>query len=87
MNYFLKRFFLVVILATVASQIKAGEPVDGLGKNDNDSISNLKSNIVIFRMISSLPVTNTNSAGSLKKAGKVARTSSTPLKAKTHVEG
>lgn len=40
---------------------------------NNDSIINSRSNIVIFKMITTPPV-NPNS-GSLKKAGKVARTS------------
>ena len=41
---------------------------------NNDSIVNSKSNIVIFKMITTPAPANTNS-GSLKKAGKVARTS------------
>lgn len=41
---------------------------------NNDSIVNFNSNIVIFKMIATPPPSNSNS-GSLKKAGKVARTS------------
>ena len=43
------------------------------GKGDNtDSTTSLKSNIVIFKMMTGAPATNN---GSLKTAGKVARTS------------
>ena len=41
---------------------------------NNDSLVNSKTNIVIFKMITTPPSSTTNS-GSLKQAGKVARTS------------
>ena len=42
---------------------------------NNDTTVTTKSNILIFKMIPTPTYTNTNGGGSLKKAGKVARTS------------
>ncbi len=46
--------------------------------NTDTSVS-LKSSIVIFKLIpTTVPSTNSSNSGSLKKAGKLARTSTTP---------
>ena len=71
MKHFVKIAFLFLFF-TFASKAKAAVPF-GNGINNNDSTSSLKSNIVIFKMITS-PSPTTNS-GTLKGAGKVARTS------------
>lgn len=70
------RYFLTIMLVTSIGYVKAyaggaKKPEPGA----HDTTINLKSNIVIFKMIPS-PVANPNTNGSLKKAGKVARTSS-----------
>ena len=76
----LLRLFFFVILINVTGSLKAANKgttpasAEGNGKN-NDTTVGIKSNIVIFRMIAA-PASN-NSSGSLRKAGKVARTSST----------
>ena len=49
-------------------------PEDKTNGNNTDTTNNLKSNIIIFRMITNPSPASSN--GSLKKAGKVARTSS-----------
>jgi len=70
------RFFFTIILITSIGYVKAyaggaKKPEPGT----HDTTINIKSNIVIFKMIPS-PVTNTS--GRLKRAGKVARTSYSP---------
>ena len=67
---------MFILLAFSSVKLYAGGP----GVDANDTTINLKSNIVIFKMIPSPATgnsTNTN-GGSLKKAGKVARTSNSP---------
>lgn len=72
------KLFFFIILINVTGTLKAANkgttPVlaDGNGKN-NDTTLGIKSNIVIFRMIAAPETNGTN--GSLRKAGKVARTS------------
>jgi hypothetical protein len=81
MKNLFKLFFFVILVnitgnlsaATNGSIPPSGE---GNGKN-NDTTVGINSNIVIFRMIAAPASNNTNSKGSLKKAGKVARTSNT----------
>lgn len=41
----------------------------------NDTVVEVKSNVVLFKLISTPVASNNNNSGSLKKAGKVARTS------------
>jgi hypothetical protein len=41
----------------------------------NDTLADVKSNVVIFKLISTSIASTTSNSGSLKKAGKVARTS------------
>ena len=79
MKNFLKILF-VLLLINVVGQMKAANKGSNPGnstessKNSDTTIGN-NSNIVIFRMISSTPNIPSHSNGSLKKAGKVARTS------------
>jgi hypothetical protein len=61
--------FLFAFLANSLSSVAA--PVKG---KDSDSAASLKSNIAIFKMITS-PATPATTGKSLKKAGSVARTS------------
>ncbi len=70
------RIFFIAFLTIAVSYAKASSMVNKSNDNgNNDTTQNIKSNIVIFKMIPS-PITNpTNTNGSLKKAGKVARTS------------
>lgn len=73
------RFFFTIILLTCIGYVKAyaGDKT-GPVPETNDTTINLKSNIVIFKMIPTPTTSPTNSNGSLKKAGKVARTSNSP---------
>lgn len=64
--------FLFSMFATVGFSKNTGDLSKPTPKA-NDSVITTKSNIVIFKMIPS-PTLSTNN-GSLKKAGKVARTS------------
>lgn len=69
----------VLLFTLVISESATAKPGDGTGGegtgNNNDSTPSLKSNIVIFKMITAPAAGSGNSNGSLKKAGKVARTS------------
>ena len=76
------KIFLFVILLNIAATAKAGNNVivtditNEIETKSNDTVSGIKSNILIFKIISTpapAPVNNTN--GGLKNAGKVARTS------------
>ena len=71
------RFLFTIILLTSIGYVKAyaGGSKRGPGLDANDTTINLKSNIVIFRMIPTPTTNSTNTNGSLKRAGKVARTS------------
>jgi hypothetical protein len=62
---------MITLFSLVAA--KASATVTGGKSGDNDSTTNLKSNIVIFKMMTGTTTSGNN--GSLKKAGKVARTS------------
>ena len=67
------------IFTVTASFGYAGNTGGGVHKptpKSNDSIAITTSNIAIFKIITTPPPSNTNN-GSLKKAGKVARTSNT----------
>ena len=76
------KLFFFVILINVTGSLKAADKgtnpatAEGNGR-DNDTTVGIKSNIVIFRMIAAPANSNNNTNGSLKKAGKVARTSNT----------
>jgi len=79
MKNLFKLFFFVILINVTGSLKAAGKGTnpaiaEGNGKN-NDTTVGIKSNIVIFRMIAA-PASN-SSNGSLRKAGKVARTSTT----------
>lgn len=81
MKNLFKLFFFVILINVTGSLKAANKGTDpsaseGNGKN-NDTTVDIKSNIVIFRMIASPTNNSNNSNGSLKKAGKVARTSNT----------
>lgn len=65
--------FLFSMFATLGFSKNTGDLSKPTPKS-NDSVITTKSNIVIFKMIPA-PALNTPSNGSLKKAGKVARTS------------
>ena len=70
--------FLLNIAAKANASNKVLNPIVGteVSSNSNDTSTNIKSNIIIFKIISNpIPSSNTNQSGSLKKAGKVARTS------------
>ncbi len=78
----LLKVFLFVVLLNIAAKATAG---NNNGNNhtpatDNgdvhDSTIGIKSNIVIFKIIAT-PAPATGSSGSLRKAGKAARTSNT----------
>ena len=76
----MKKMFKTILLGLFTVIVSYGHANSNGGSNkptpkENDSIINSKSNIVIFKMITTPASANTNS-GSLKKAGKVARTSS-----------
>ncbi|HEY0029460.1 MAG TPA: hypothetical protein VGC65_01785 [Bacteroidia bacterium] len=76
MNVFLKLFFSLSFMAIADYSFASsnGDFNKPTPKN-NDTVSASKSNnIVIFKMIPGPSITN-NSNGSLKRAGKVARTS------------
>ena len=70
------KIVFLVLFTIIASYGHAA--AGGLNKptpKNNDSLINTKSNIFIFKMITT-PVSSTNpTSGSLKQAGKVARTS------------
>jgi hypothetical protein len=64
--------FIFVIIADHASASNTGDFSKPAPKNNDSTTVTSKSNIVIFKMIPTPAYSNT---GSLKKAGKVARTS------------
>ena len=76
----MKRLHKIILLGsfTFFANVSFANAAGGLNKpipKNNDSVVGATSNIVIFKMITTpAPATNSNS-GSLKKAGKVARTS------------
>ena len=70
MNKIVKYIVLLLFIFTAGYASAAGV---GPKPNENDSTINLKSTIVIFKMITTSP--NISSGGNLKKAGRVARTS------------
>jgi hypothetical protein len=77
MKYLVKIFFIVLFFS-IASKARSSEIITNPGEKTggtNDTTSELKSNIMIFKMINTPPPTNSNKSGGLKKAGKVARTS------------
>lgn len=74
----MKNMYKVILLGLFTLIVSSGSANTTGGLNrptpkNNDSIVNSKSNILIFKMITTPAPANTN--GSLKKAGKVARTS------------
>ena len=71
---------LFIVLFTVQfieakAAIKTGNPntTNIVEPGPSDSITDIKSNIVIFKLITT-PSNTINNSGSLKKAGKIART-------------
>lgn len=73
-----KAFCILVFLALGFHTANASNPANGGGGKESeniDTVANLKSNFIIFKMITN-PVPATNGINSLKRAGKVARTSS-----------
>ncbi len=74
----ISKIILVVLFTTitVGGYAKSNGDLNQLQQKNNDTtIATTKSNIVIFKMIPTPTYTNSNNGGSLKKAGKVARTS------------
>ncbi len=77
----LLKIFLLVVLLNVAAKATAGtnsgtDPASGTDSGvSHDSTVGIKSNIVIFKIISTPTPPVNNQSGSLKKAGKAARTS------------
>ncbi|MGZ4055356.1 MAG: hypothetical protein ACXVPU_04455 [Bacteroidia bacterium] len=75
----MKNMYKVILLGLFTITVNFGHAASNGGLNkpspkNNDSIVGSRSNIVIFKMITTPAPANTNN-GSLKKAGKVARTS------------
>jgi hypothetical protein len=73
----LVKFFFIVLFFCIATNAKSAEitaPGEKTGGN-NDTTTDLKSNILIFKMINTPPPAAPSKSGGLKKAGKVARTS------------
>ncbi len=68
----LGKIIILTVFAIIVNHVKASAATND-GK-ENDTTTNLKSNIVIFKMISA-PAPASNNNKSLKKAGSVARTS------------
>ena len=72
-----------ILLVNIAAKAKAGNklenpigPSNEIETNTNDSTTGIKSNIIIFQIITPpAPAPANNQNGSLKNAGKVARTS------------
>ncbi len=77
----LLKIFILVLFLNVTAKAMAGNKNGNnpLPSNENggnsDSTIGIKSNIVIFKIISTPPTPINNSNGSLRKAGKAARTS------------
>lgn len=68
------KIFTLTLFLLVINYCKASAKTNNKTDNkNNDTVISINSNIVIFKMITTPSVNNTN--GSLKKAGKVARTS------------
>lgn len=81
MNKALKIVLSVVLLAFInAKAVAHNKKGNNPEKPSNESDTTIKSNIVIFKIISPSSETQQNSGnnGSLKKAGKLARTSTSP---------
>jgi hypothetical protein len=73
----LVKIFFIVLFFSIASKARSAESITNPGEKtggNNDTTTDLKSNILIFKMINP-PSPNSNKGGGLKKAGKVARTS------------
>jgi hypothetical protein len=70
------KILFVVLLTIQYLEAKAGVPAPTKGEEPHptDSITDIKSNIIILKLITT-PSNTINTNGSLKKAGKVARTS------------
>ena len=87
MNVFSKIVFVALFTAS-AGYVKAAGGETHTGNNNADTTVGIKSNIVIFKMITNSIINSTgNSSGSLKKAGKVARTSNSSSSSKNIVVG
>lgn len=71
----ISKVFLVTLFSLIAGSSFAANTGDfnKTAQKNNDTTITTKSNIVIFKMLPTPTYTNNN--GSLKKAGKVARTS------------
>lgn len=84
MKAFLKISLVVFISMAfsqkVAANNKKGNNPDKPSPSETESDTTIKSNIVIFKIINPTATTNSssNGNGSLKKAGKLARTSTSP---------
>jgi hypothetical protein len=79
MKMYLKLIALF-IFCTLAAESRASVTGGKSSGDNSDSTTSLKSNIVIFKMMTGSPASGSN--GSLKQAGKVARTSSHPASVK-----
>jgi hypothetical protein len=73
MKNFVKILFVLLFVFFAGSSRTFAAPVKG---KDSDSSASLKSNIAIFKLITS-PAAPATTGKSLKKAGSVARTSNT----------
>jgi len=83
MSKFLKSIFLVLLLV-VSTQISAANrkgtnPDKPTPAETTESDTTVKNNVMIFKIIPTTPATqSTSTSGDLKKAGKLARTSTSP---------
>lgn len=74
----LVKIFFIILFFSFASKARSAENITNPGEKtggNNDTTNDLKSNILIFKMINTPPPSNSGKSGGLKKAGKVARTS------------
>lgn len=86
MKYTLKLFLVFILAIAFNTKLSAANKKGGTNpekptanETTNESDTTIKNNIVIFRIISPNTTTqNNNNSGNLKKAGKLARTSTSP---------
>jgi hypothetical protein len=77
----LVKFLFILLFFSIAPKAKSAETPTNPGEKtggNNDTVTDMKSNILIFKMINT-PSPSNSKGGGLKKAGKVARTSNYQL--------
>lgn len=81
----ISKFLFLFLFAFCANQAQAGNSSGPTPEGNSDTSVSIKSNIVIFKMITGSQNSNNTATGTLKKAGKMARTSNSATSLKTPI--